>query len=250
MSKSASSKAASLTRKEIEALAKSIIDENDHYAALGLRRDCSGEALRKAYRLAIKRYHPLSYQDRELDGALKYQLSQAFQRAQQAFSTLSSSSRRRTYDNMLDVRAKIELSSRRLRDVQSAMTQMETTPASPPEVSRPQPAPGARAASPEPKAGVKNSERRRAQRLALRIPIVVSLGYKWQEVTETRDVSQLAVRICLSRSVEPGTLLRLELGLPRQLRTRNYEDSLYIVYGYVLYATHQKGERVAVVEFV
>jgi len=249
------SKQAELTREEIAALAKSIIDEDDHYVALGLRRDCSHEALRKAYRLAIQRYHPLSYKE-ELDGALRHLLGQAFHRSQQAFSILSMTSRRRAYDKMLDVRAKLESSSRRLRDVQSAIEQMDSKAASPAEAPRPAEAtrppdpPAARAAVPEYLSAPKGKERRRVQRLALRIPIVVSLGYKWQEVTETRDVSQLAVRFCLSRVVEPGTLLRLELGLPRQLRTRNHEDSLYIVYGYVLYATHQKGERLAVVEFV
>ncbi len=54
----------------------------------------------------------------------------------------------------------------------------------------------------------------------------------------------------LSRPVEPGTLLRLELPMPPDLRTRTDTGVLYTIDGYVMHVTLDSGQRIVVAEFI
>ena len=82
----------------------------DHYATLGLSRDCTPLQIRDAYRVLARKYHPdLNQNDREA-GARSQTLNAAYE-------VLSDPGRRRTYDRELELasqqaapkgRAKIE----------------------------------------------------------------------------------------------------------------------------------------------
>jgi hypothetical protein len=72
----------------------------------------------------------------------------------------------------------------------------------------------------------------------------------WQETGETRDLSPLGAKIALSRSVEPGTLLRLQLRMPKQFRTKHYNSENYMVDARVLRVLGSKITWMIAVEFI
>lgn len=91
---------------------------------------------------------------------------------------------------------------------------------------------------------------RRVERIRLNLPLRVSFDRQWQELTETMDVSPLGVRFRLSPPVEPGTELRLEMPMPEYLRTHSYDDELYVVSAFVIYAADQDSGRQVVAGFI
>lgn len=65
----------------------------DYYRILGIPRDASPEAIRRAYRRLAKRLHP--------DMAAPMSSSEDFREVQAAYETLSDAERRRRYDESL-----------------------------------------------------------------------------------------------------------------------------------------------------
>ncbi len=86
--------------------------------------------------------------------------------------------------------------------------------------------------------------------MRMNLPLRVSFDRNWQELTETLDLSPLGVRFRLSRQVEPATELRLELPMPKHLRTHSYDDELYVVNAFVVYIANDDCGRQVVAEFV
>jgi tetratricopeptide (TPR) repeat protein len=77
------------------------LDEIDYYELLGIARDAPHAAIRKAYFLAAKRYHPdaiarLGLQD------IRVQAGEVFSRIAEANEVLSDRDRRRAYDGALE----------------------------------------------------------------------------------------------------------------------------------------------------
>lgn len=97
--------------------------------------------------------------------------------------------------------------------------------------------------------------RRRCERFKLCIPARVT-GYdrrsgKWNEMTETIDVSRTGVRLRLRRPVRHGTVLYLTLPLPGKLRAHGFSEQSYNVYTLVRRIEPSKqGSRVVGVEFI
>lgn len=226
-----------LTADEIELLAGLLIDEPDHYTVLGVERGSSASEINTAYCRAVDFFHPLNYSHlAESNNVLHWKLSCAYLRIVEAFSTLSSRARRRAYDGTLNRQIVGSLRSR-----QGGLSATDTARV----VSTLGVAPGSIAKPP-----ANGHERRRVERVELRLPLVVVFEHHWQEITETIDVSPLGVKFLLSRPVEPGTLVRLELPMPADLRTKTDDSMLYAVSGYVIQVTPGSGQRVVVAEFV
>ena len=93
-------------------------------------------------------------------------------------------------------------------------------------------------------------EMRKAEPGPVNVPLRVIFDRHWQEVTEATDVTGLGTRFRLSRRVEPGTLLRLELSMPKHLRTRGHDDGLYVVNAFVIYSNQDDSGGDVVAEFV
>jgi hypothetical protein len=91
---------------------------------------------------------------------------------------------------------------------------------------------------------------RRVERAPVNLPLRVVFDRHWQEVTEATDVTGLGTRFRLSRRVEPGTLLRLEMSMPKHLRTRGHDDELYVVNAFVIYSNQDDSGGDVVAEFV
>jgi hypothetical protein len=230
---------------EVKQLASLIIDEPDHYTALGVDRNASYHEINRSYCLAVKYFHPLKYQTlAESDRVLHWTLSRAFRRIEQAYFILSSRARRKDYDGILDRRPQCP----------PAMTKQEESAirTGNAEIWRALAAPKSnpKAAASGDKGGGLGQEGRRVSRVAIRIPVIVTLGHQWQEVAESRDISPLGIKLALAHAVEPGSLLRLELPMPVSLRARDFEDEIYAVNAYVLYVTEKEGGRLVAAEFV
>jgi len=213
-----------LTADELGMLATLIVDEPDHYTVLGVNRDASGEEIRAAYCLAVSNFHPLRSRElTESDSVMHWKLSSAFLRIEEAFTVLSRQSRRKIYDANLSVRS--------LRNSRGNRKFYR---------------PDRRQSAPRP---VKK-EMRRVPRVLLNIPVRVSFERQWQELTETLDVSPLGIRFRLSRSVEPGSEIRMELKMPRDLRAHSFDQEVYVVTAFVLYEAYNESGRQVVAEFI
>lgn len=216
-----------LTPDEIEVLASLIRDEPDHYTVLGVNRNASSEQIQAAYCLAVEYFHPLKRRKiTESDGVMHWKLSSAFLRIEEAFTVLSHRGRRRVYDDTLSTRPLTHprRPARRPQSSQAHRTQEVHEPVA--------------------------KEMRRVERVPLRLPLRVTLDRNWQELTETLDVSPLGVRFCLSRPLEPGSEVRLEMPMPRYLRTHSYEDELYVVSAFVIYEANRESGRQVAAEFI
>jgi DnaJ-like protein/PilZ domain-containing protein len=228
-----------LTSDEIELLATLVIDEPDHYTVLGVERGSPTSDINTAYCRAVDFFHPLNYSHlAESNNVLNWKLSCAYLRIVEAFSTLSSRARREAYDGTLNRQIVGSVRSRQ-RGLSAADTTKVVSTL------------GGNAGSvAKPTFPHNGRERRRVERLEMRLPLVVVFDHHWQEVTETVDVSPLGVKFLLSRPVEPGTLVRLELPMPQDMRTNSNDSVLYTVSGYVIQVTPGSGQRVVVAEFV
>ncbi len=91
---------------------------------------------------------------------------------------------------------------------------------------------------------------RKEKQVPVNLPLRVIFDRHWQEVTEATDVTGLGTRFRLSRRVEPGTLLRLEMSMPKQLRTRGHDEELYVVNAFVIYSNQDDSGGDVVAEFV
>ena len=223
-----------LTAEEIGLLASLIANEPDHYTVLGVNRNATSDEIQNAYCLAVEYFHPLkSRKIAESDSVMHWKLSSAFLRIEEAFTVLSSQSRREIYDHNLRGQQVRSASTHRWQESAILQDPRRNTPKRTQHAKPP-----------------RTKERRRVERVPLNLPVKVTLGRQWQEVAETLDVSSLGVRFRLSRQLEPGSELRLELPMPKYLRTHSYDDDLYVVNAYVIYATNQESGRQVVAEFI
>ncbi len=235
-----------LQPEEIKQLASLIIDEPDHYAALGIDRAATPEEINQSYCAAVNCFHPLKYQTiAEPDGVLQWTLGRAIRRVEQAYFILSSRSRRREYNVILDRR--IQSQPAMPRQEESAIRKGNSEIWRALATSQPQPEMSAATNN----AGANRSqESRRVTRVSIQAPVIVTLEHHWQEMAESRDISPLGIKLALSHPVEPGALLELELPMPVSLRTRDFDDDIYRVKAYVLYVTEERGKRMVACEFV
>jgi DnaJ-like protein/PilZ domain-containing protein len=214
-----------LTTDELASLASLIVDEPDHYTVLGVNRDASAEEIRAAYCLAVSYFHPLrSREITESDSVMHWKLSSAFLRIEEAFTVLSRQSRRKVYDANLGIRSLRNARGYRKFPQKPVRQQTQTRRL--------------------------KDEQRRVPRVPLNIPVRVSFERQWQEITETLDVSPLGIRFRLSRPVEPGSEIRMELKMPRDLRAHSFDQDVYVVNGFVLYEANNESGRQVVAEFI
>ena len=219
-----------LTPDEIGILAGLITDEPDHYTVLGVDRDATNDVIQKAYCLAVEFFHPLkSRKITDSDSVMHWKLSSAFLRIEEAFTVLSSPIRREVYDDNLRGAAR---STRRKQSPRRSSSKSQG---------------GQRNLRAN---EVRTMERRRVQRVPLNLPVKVTLDRRRQERGETLDVSPLGVRFRLSRDIAPGSELRLELPMPKNLRCHSYDANLYSVSAYVIYSSGGGSEWQIVAEFI
>lgn len=79
-----------------------------------------------------------------------------------------------------------------------------------------------------------DEEKRRRERLNLSLPMRAyfreSAAQSWDEVTRTNDVTPFGAGFTISRYVKTGTLMKISLPLPRQLRCFDHLESQYEIW--------------------
>lgn len=84
---------------------------------------------------------------------------------------------------------------------------------------------------------VVEKENRRIQRISLPLPMRVEVHVdsqnSWSEVTRLNDVSAFGAGFTLKRPIKRGRLILLTLPMPRQLRSFDYSEPQYKIWGLV-----------------
>ncbi len=82
-----------------------------------------------------------------------------------------------------------------------------------------------------------SQERRRRNRLAIRVPVRVrgreAGGDAWEEVAASLDASEGGLAILMAHSVRPGQVLHLSVPLPSRYRQYDLTSASYRIYGLV-----------------
>ena len=238
-------------RGEVERILRCIAECADHYTVLKISRRASIEEIRKAYCRSVDLLHPLKCRDViEREGTMQWKLSQAFLRVVEAFSTLSRPARRIEYDGALNRRPTAPLPLPAVANGAAHEPREIRVPRAIELVSkRPKVASAFGHGEPMmPRVG----DRRRTARFSLRMPVRVTPDDgSWQEVTESWDVSKLGIKFRLKQTIEPGSIVHLEMPMPPGLRSEGQSDGLYVTSGIVRHATSNpdRGNLVGV-EFV
>jgi DnaJ-class molecular chaperone with C-terminal Zn finger domain len=233
---------------ELKVLAGLILEETDHYTVLGVDPRASSEEINQSYCLAVTHFHPLNHRAAiSSDTVFHWLLSRAFTRLGIAHRILSSTRRREIYDRSLKANQYVTAHSEpdaRIPEV-DALNDEERLKLQSYSFATPE----WLLAKQRGKEAV-GKERRRVVRVKMHIPVVVTCENHWQETGETRDLSPLGAKIALSRRVEPGTLLHLQLRMPKQFRTKHYNTENYVVDARVLRVSGSKESWTAAVEFI
>ena len=236
-----------LSYQELRVLAGMILEESDHYTVLGVDPKASFEEINQSYCVAVRHFHPLNHRAAiGSDTVFHWLLSRAFTRLGIAHRILSNTRRRELYDRSLNAGPFGSAGGREGdRPTEShALNAEEQLKLQSYSFATPEWLSAKRA-----KAGTEK-ERRRVVRVKMRLPVVVTCESLWQETGETCDLSPLGARLSLSRRVEPGTLLRLHLRMPKQFRTKNYNSESYVVDARVLRVSGSKTTWMVAVEFI
>ena len=214
---------------------------------LGVDAKASLEEINESYCVAVKQFHPLNHREAiRHDTVFHWLLSRAFTRLSTAYRVISNSRRREIYDRALG--AGLTGTARAEQTAQASAD----SPMNDEEILKLQ---SYSFATPEWMAAKRKEktathERRRVERVKINIPVVITCEAGWQETGQTRDLSPLGALITLSRAVEPGTMLRLRLPMPRQFRTRHYNTEIYTIDARVLRTSGSKPTWAIAVEFI
>jgi len=234
--------------KEIQMLAGLILEEPNHYTVLGVDSKASFDQINQSYCIAVTYFHPLNHRSViASDKVLHWVLSRAFTRLSQAHRVLSNARRRALYDRTLKASPDESAADKPFARTagEDSLTDKEQLNLQSYSYATPEWLSAKRG-----QAHVMNGERRRVVRVKMCIPVVVTCGSYWQETGETLDLSPLGAKLTLARPVEPGTLVCLQLRMPKQFRTKNYNDETYQVDARVLRFSEQKQSYLISVEFI
>ncbi|HEX5732416.1 MAG TPA: DnaJ domain-containing protein [Blastocatellia bacterium] len=247
-----------LTPHDIEILADLMAEEPDHYTVLGVDRNDPINLIQDAYKLAVTSFHPsLLGHITESNRVMHWKLSQVIKRINEAYSTLSNSRRRKLYDDIrrfrledyedYDVTSKPKEISDSYIESRCRYIQSRHKPA---ELDA-----SFNSANPSQARGnekvVAIDERRRVERIPLQLPVLISCdAFNWQVFAESRDVSPLGIRLLVSRHIEPGTLVKIETPMPRELRLHSNNEKLYTVDAMVIHSVEKRANNWVSAEFI
>ncbi|MBI3650344.1 MAG: DnaJ domain-containing protein [Acidobacteria bacterium] len=201
-------------QRELRALLDQIAAAQTHYEVLGVDPLSTTGEIKLAYTRASALLNP-AYYDLNLPQPAEwlFAIDSAFEKVSTAFSVLVNFSRRAEYDDSLFER--------------------EETTTEEPQTPTQDEAPEA-------------VNHRRHQRFELSLPVRVS-GYsqgggKWQEMTQSVDVSVSGTQLPLSMPVRGGMILSLSMPMPATLRSHGFFESTYDVYAIVRRVTHRDNQ--------
>jgi tetratricopeptide (TPR) repeat protein len=226
-----------LEAAEFEVSSDAIAEIDGRFQAC-MGSDASAGEIFEAYKLAIGSLTMASRHRRaQTDAAVSQKLSRAYLMVVEAFSSLLSvadgSEYPRLVNGLVDISIpaslSMALSPGQLLEAAHAIQRSETSLV----------------------IGGPWANRRKVERYAQRLPVLVTANSEnWRELTESLDVSALGMRFRLSRSVEPGTTLHIEVAMPEHLRIHRQEGRIYTVTAVVCHQVEEiGGSRLVGAEF-
>jgi len=248
----------------IEGVLSRVDSATTYYQVLGVDRSAGQQEIKAAFQLLVDVLFMQYAISRNIPGEMIPQIDRTFNRGCQAFATLASFAKRREYDTALafiaskpqskdqTARQKVVLPGVRLSTNQ--MPPDRDRGAAPAMISTDRVGRQASAYAESARAAASDN-RRRCARMKLTIPARVT-GHdqqhgKWNEMTETIDVSRTGVKVRLRRKVKHGMVLHVTLPLPPKLRSHGFSESTYSVYTFVRRVEPSRhGVRAVGLEFV
>jgi curved DNA-binding protein CbpA len=247
---------------ELEQLLDRVERSTTHYQILSLDHSATYEQVNISYLEIVALFYPSYGIGATMTAETASRVERAFNKASQSFSVLASFNRRKEYDAALhSIGSKPQppdatnyAQSHNLRAETPAKPTLPQTARSGQEINlNHQEAP--RKVYTEFAKKATNDNRRRCERFKLTIPARV-VGHdrrsgKWNEMTETIDISRTGITLRLRSRVRHGMVLYLTLPLPTKLRSHGFTDSGYNVYVLVRRVEPpKKGVRVIGLEFL
>ena len=232
---------------ELEALLNRIEGSTTHYQILALERSASQELVKLAYQKTLDFLYPSYSISSTIPPAMISRIERAFNKASQALFTLATFNRRKEYDLALASLASSPAAALNLeqKPAPSAANDEITLNRLPPQ----------REVYTEFAKAKTDDNRRRCERFSLSLPARVT-GYdrkngKWNEMTETVDVSRTGLTLKLRKRMRHGMIVYITLPYPTKLRMHGYADATYNVYALVRRVEPpRKGTRVIGLEFL
>jgi hypothetical protein len=256
-----------------------IENASTHYEMLGLEQTAAYEQVLQAYQDTLALLYPSYKLRNNLEEKLMERMDAAFSKLSWAFSILANFKKRADYHIYVlsgakppnaaqtSVSARKPASStlqaineaRKTTGTYAAPTSGSNQPASSgrspsKEIIIPTPQ-GGKAVYSEFSGSVKDDNRRRSQRFRLSVPARVAgfdrVGNKWNEMTQSADVSRTGVTLSLRKRVRQNTVVYVTLPLPTKLRSHGFADNSFNTYALVRRVEPPKnGERVVALEFI
>ena len=244
-----------LTPRDIEILADLMAEEPDHYTVLGIDRNDPVNLIHDAYKLAVTSFHPsLLGHITESNRVMHWKLSQVIKRINEAYSTLSNSRRRKLYDDIRRFRLEDDDAINKPKEMSDSYVESRCryiqSKHKPAELDAS--ASGAKASWDRGDERVRAiDERRRVERVPLQLPVLISCdAFNWQVFAESRDVSPLGIRLLVSRRIEPGTMVKMETPMPRELRLHSQSEKLYTVDAMIIHSVEKRANILVSAEFI
>ena len=250
---------------DLEGLLSRVDFATTYYQVLAVDRTAEQETIKSSFQRIVNLLYPPYVVGRTIPAEITSRVERAFIKASQAFAVLASFSKRKEYDFAL-----LSIADRPGAPVETKARKTKNNQTEPSASVHPSDSSGARPPNNEivisrsHQLGVafresskesSDENRRRCERFKLSIPARVT-GYdrkngKWQEMTETIDVSRTGVRIRLRKRVKRGTVLFVTLPLPSKLRSHGFAEQAYSVYTLVRRVEPPKqGIRAIGIEFL
>lgn len=198
---------------ELDELLDRIETGASHYDVLGIDELATTGEVKLAYTRVAALLHPSFYElDLPQPETALSRIDEAFEKISAAYAVLVNFNRRSEYDDSLFQR----------QDITPVPASIAAVPAE---------------AATKTDSQAKAAERRVAQRFQLALPVRVSghsrEGGKWNEMTDTFDVSVSGALVRLVMPVRVGMILNVSMPMPTTLRNHAFFEADYEVYAIV-----------------
>ena len=206
---------------ELERLLERVEVSVTHYQALSVERTATYEEIRLTYFQTVGLLYPAYKLSATVPPQMVTRIERAFTKISRAFAVLANYQNRLSYDGALG-----KAVTQPVKNLSSAEQPIDI--ASRPAVNR---------VHSDFSGSASDDNRRRCERFRLSIPARLT-GFdkkegKWNEMTETVDVSRTGVNLRMRKHVRHGTVLYMTLPLPSKLRSHGYAEPSYNVYALV-----------------
>ena len=241
---------------------------SSHYDVLGIEQSAPYERIMSAYYGALRLLFPPYHLRKAVPDETLARMDRAFSKASWAFSILADLKKRAEYHALVVSKSSgaqpaAAPAANSTAAALQAVKEFRNAAASALKVAAPEPEVamelGVQRAQKqvysEFRAEKSDDNRRRSQRFKLSLPARISgcdrTGTKWNEMTQSVDVSRTGVTLWTKRRLRNGMVVYLTMPLPVKLRSHGFSDASFNTYALVRRVDPpRKGGREVALEFI